>query len=279
MTRLGEFIAFTGIAAAVHVGLLAQFGPPGAQSQGAAGQASVSLMASSGALSDMVATWTRPVEVMETLSQPPALAPTQSPPLPALSQPPSDDTPAALPKLPELTAALPEALPRIDTQTAQPPDPRAAPQASARPKERVAQLPKPAAKPAQSKNTSAAAKPQKARDGQSGSNAGSTRATQSASLSEAARRNLMAAWGASIRNRVERRKRYPAGTSASGTTVLRITLSRAGQLKGVSVVTSSGTRSLDKAAIRAVQSASYSAAPKGLDAGQYSFNLPVAFKR
>lgn len=89
----------------------------------------------------------------------------------------------------------------------------------------------------------------------------------------------MARWGASIRNQVERRKRYPAGTDANGKTVLRLTISRDGRLSGVSLISSSGSKTLDKAAIRAAQRARYPAAPKGLSAAQYSFNLPVSFKR
>lgn len=281
MTRFGEGVAFTGIAVLVHVGLLVQFGPSGAQSQGAAGQASIALMVSSGDMAERVAAWTRPVEVMQALAVNPVPAIEEYPSTPAVSRPPVPDALPTLPKLPALTAAAPVVMPRIDTQTAEPIGPRHAPAASPRPKERAVQKPEPAAKPKkrERQTASAPAKQQKAKGGQSGQNAGNAKVKQSASVSKATRRSLMAKWGASIRNRVERRKRYPSGTTASGTTVLRITISRGGRLKAVSVVKSSGSRSLDKAAVKAVQRARYAAAPKGLNAAQYSFNLPLAFKR
>jgi protein TonB len=89
----------------------------------------------------------------------------------------------------------------------------------------------------------------------------------------------MARWGASLRAQVERRKAYPRGSSASGTTVLRIAVTAGGSLAGVSVARSSGARELDQAAIQAVRRARFPAAPKELGAGTFQFNLPLAFAR
>ncbi|MFK7746086.1 MAG: TonB family protein [Roseobacter sp.] len=279
MTRYGEIIAFTGLAIGVHVGLFVQFGPSGVQSQGSTGQASISLMAASSNLAEKVAAWTQPVEVMQALSAKPLAAPQYTTSIPAITPAQVRDTPAAMPTVPKFAPVVPEALPRVDTETAAPPQPRRAPQSSPRPQPRIARDLQPPAplKPPQSQT--APAPPQQSKGGATGRNAGATQDLQSASLSKAARQSLMAKWGASIRNSVERRKRYPLDTTQSGTTVLRITISRDGQLKSVSVTKSSGTHSLDQAAIKAVQRAKYPAAPKGLSADQFQFNLPVAFKR
>jgi len=287
MSRFVEITSFTAIAVAVHVGLFVQLGPSGAQSQGATGQASISLAAASPDMVDRVAAWTRPVDMMQEVPAMPSRIPQQSTSMPAVSPPLDRTMPTVVPALPQPAPAVPDALPRVDTQTAAPPRPQHAPEVSPRPQPRVAQKPKTAAKPkpktaAKPKPKRAGATPaksQKAKGGATGRNAGVKKKQKNASLSKAARQSLMARWGASIRNRVERRKRYPSGTTASGTTVLRITISRSGRIQGVSVVKSSGARRLDQAAIRAVKRARYSAAPKGLTAAQYKFNLPVAFRR
>ena len=96
----------------------------------------------------------------------------------------------------------------------------------------------------------------------SGEHAGDRLAQRPATLSKAARQSLLARWGASIRNRVERRKRYPRGTRAGGTTILRITVARTSQLVAVSVAKSSGNRTLDSAAISAVRRARYPRRPQ-----------------
>ncbi|MBU2980709.1 TonB family protein [Lentibacter algarum] len=273
MTRAGEFAAFFGLAALVHVGLFAQFGQSGAQSQGEAGQASVSLMTSPADMTARVAEWTRPVEAMQDL--PEALAPLNAAQTSAQPLAPLPTPPAMKPHQTTPLAAPTEGHVQLDTQSATPTVAALAPDTSKRPKTR----PAPAAKPRRSQPASSAPAKQKASGGQTGQNAGNTAVTRSATLSKAKRRNLMAQWGASIRNRIERQKRYPSGTNASGTTVLRIVVSKAGRVVGVSLAKSSGNRKLDQAAIRAVKRARLTAAPKGLSAAQFKFNLPVAFSK
>jgi protein TonB len=89
----------------------------------------------------------------------------------------------------------------------------------------------------------------------------------------------MAQWGGRVRGSVERTKRYPRGNRDSGRVTLRITLSHAGRLQGVTVARSSGHDALDRAALAAVQQARFPAAPRGLEPGNHSFNLPVSFDR
>lgn len=278
MTRAAEFLAFIGLAASVHVGAVVTFGLPGVQSQGSGGEASVSLVAASETMAAQVAAWSRPAEAMQEVAMPPQApaAPSQSPSMPAPAPPqPQNALPAvqAIPKSP----AAPEAAPQIDTQSAEPSLAEHAPMSSPRPRTRPAKTPAPA--PRQSQTASTASSAQKAKGGTEGRNAGDTKTRQSASLSTSARRSLMARWGSSIRNQVERRKRYPSGTTASGKTVLRLTVTREGRLARVAIVKSSGSSALDKAAVKAVRRARYAAAPEGLTAAQYNFNLPVSFTR
>lgn len=282
MTRALEFMGFIGLAASVHVGLFVQFGPQGAQSEGSAGQASVSLVAGSQEMTERVAEWSRPVEAMQQVSvTSPAPDAPEAPTMAAPTPPRAPDKPKAPEARPTPAPAPSETLPQVDTRTAQPSLLEHAPETSQRPQTRPTRPAEPKATPKKRKAKPAAspARSQDARGGQTGRHAGDTAKKQTASSSQAARRSLMARWGASIRNQVERRKRYPAGTDANGKTVLRLTISRDGRLSGVSLISSSGSKTLDKAAIRAAQRARYPAAPKGLSAAQYSFNLPVSFKR
>lgn len=286
MSRAGEILVFLGLAVGAHVGLWAGVTQSGSQAQGATGQASVTLMATTGEISEMVAAWSKPVEALDHMADQPALLQPETAALPVAHRPVSPATPQT-PRQPT-SQALPMPAPPQDAPPAFDPTSlkssilERAPKASPRPTTRP--VPKAAAKPAKQEPRpkppkAASVKAQKATGGQSGNNAGAKQTQRSANLSKSARQSLMAEWGGAIRNRVERRKRYPKGTTASGTTVLRIAVSSAGRLAGVSVVRSSGDRKLDQAAIRAVQRATYPAVPKGLGAAQYKFNLPVTFTR
>jgi protein TonB len=96
----------------------------------------------------------------------------------------------------------------------------------------------------------------------------------------------MQRWASTIRKRIEARKAYPAAAKGAQGTVtvmvrltvtVRLTVSRAGQLLGVAVVQSSGVAALDKAAVRAVQTARFPAAPEGMADDSASFALPMKF--
>ena len=113
-----------------------------------------------------------------------------------------------------------------------------------------------------------------------GALAGRADAGQGASANTAKQNSLMASWGADIRARVERRKRYPGSAGrASGTVVLSLKVTSSGVLAEVSVSRSSGNRLLDQAAVNAVQSARLPAAPRGLSQGTHAFSLPIRFSR
>lgn len=282
MSRAGELSVFLGVAVAAHVGLWAGVTQSGSEAQGATGQASVTLMATSGEISDMVAAWTKPVEALDHMADQPELPQPEPAALPVAHRPVSPATPQT-PRLPT-PQALPMPAPPQDAPPALDPTslkssileraPKASPRPTTRPAPKAAKQ-----EPPPTPSKTASVKAQKASGGQSGTNAGARQKQRSANLSKSARQSLMAEWGGAIRNRVERRKRYPKGATASGTTVLRISVTPAGRLAAVSVVRSSGDRKLDQAAIKAVQRAKYPAAPKGLAAAQYKFNLPVTFTR
>ncbi len=87
----------------------------------------------------------------------------------------------------------------------------------------------------------------------------------------------MAQWGGQIRNAIERRKRYPSGTRATGTVTLQITVHTKGGLVDVSVRGSSGVAQIDRAAVLAVKTAQIVAAPKGISQGVQNFTLPMKF--
>lgn len=130
----------------------------------------------------------------------------------------------------------------------------------------------------------------RASDGQAGSRAagtgggtvaGDAGTASAATLAPGRAQDLRAQWGATIRARIERRKTYPAAAGrAAGAVTVRLSVTRAGALAGVSVANSSGHAALDQAAVQAVQRAGkFPPAPKGLSEASYSFTLTMKFAR
>lgn len=284
------------LALGLHLGAFAlQPDPAGAVAAGAGGSDLVSLQAADASLSDLIAEWDRPpqpeVAPLADLApptapeMPPALMAAQpEPPQPSAPQPlalpPGTDTaPLADTTLPPPPPPEPE--PEPEPQPDPPkirPEPR--PATLAQPKPAPAAKPAPKATPAAKANAAPQAQ-QRAAGAGNGAQAGNAGTAQAATLSQVQANDLKSSWGASIRSRVERRKSYPATAGrASGTVTVRLTVTRAGALAGVSVAQSSGHPALDQAALRAVQSArSFPAAPAGLQDASYSFTLPIAFAR
>ncbi len=199
------------------------------------------------------------------------MLPDAAPALPALTAPPSSLTPVTAP----LAAPQADAVPRADSTPAPPPAP------SIKPKPRPAP---PAAEPAATPRPPQPAAPdsnagQVAAGTGDGAAAGSSGKAQAPTLSQGQTADLTASWGASIRARIEKRKRYPRGADgASGTVTVRLSISRAGSLIALSIAESSGHPALDDAAIQAVRAAGrFAAAPDGLPQDSYSFTLPMRF--
>lgn len=285
-------------ALALHLGAFALHpGPAGAVAAGAGGTALVSLEAAPASISTLVAAWDRPPDMAQETPAPPA-PPTPTPEVTASTRlilPTASPTPA--PALPARPALMPPAEAEAAPQPqAEVPDPPPDPAPSTRPKPRpdpMAQRPaqtapererapeQPARRDAQAAAPSAGQAAQRAAGAGGGARAGQGGPSEAGTLSTAAINDLRAAWGAKIRARIESRKRYPAGAGrATGTVTLRLTISRAGALTGVSVTGSSGHTALDEAALRAVQAAGkFPAAPTGLAEASYSFTLPMTFSR
>lgn len=288
------------MAAGLHLGAFAlRPATVGAVSSGAGGESLVSLQAADASIAEMVEAWDAPPEVEMTPDATPP-QPVQNIEVPELHA--MQDAPPTLPQtsapmaLPSVADALPQAdislpPPPVAVELPTEPDieptiadikpiPRPAPpeKAVAKPKPSAKVVKKPAKKAAPA---SAARAAQRASGAGGGAQAGSSGTSEAATLSKATVNDLRASWGAGIRMRIERRKVYPsAARNASGTVTVRLTVSRAGQLLGVSLAKSSGNAALDQAAIKAVNAArKFKAAPKGLTDSQYSFSLPMRFSR
>jgi protein TonB len=279
MRQIIEFSMFLAGATVLHlaVGYVA---PSGTQSgAGAGGDAPVTLAAANVGLQDMIAEWDQPVEVVQQVAQPVPNAPEMAPAF----MPNPDRAAPERPALQRPLAGDAPSLPEIDQTTA--PKPKLA---EHRPKLRPAAKTAVKAKPLQAKQTPAAKPEQKksasATSPQKAAGAGTRKPTKGAGTGAAPKakasgnsQNLMASWGGQIRSSIERRKRYPAGTRASGTVTLAISVHARGAIVGVSVIQSSGVPQLDRAAMSAVKSARIAAAPKGLGAGVHKFTIPMKF--
>lgn len=290
MIRLTEFLAFVAVAVALHLAVaLWEPQDKGLTAAGDAGQAVISMQVSDAQLADMVERWETPPDLSAPVDAPdmPQVAATDPPPSP--TAPSVDPMPRATATAPQgLALPAPESVPDASV-TAPPPPPVAKPTpdtaklADTRPRERPKRStpPKPKAKANPARKPAAASTAQRAAGQGQGADAGNARASQATSLSAGQIQNLTAQWGAKLRRKVERRKRYPsAARRASGTVLVRLTVGRDGSLRGVALARSSGNAALDQAAVRAVQSAGrFPPAPKGLSKPSYSFTLPMQFNR
>lgn len=271
MRVLAEYAAFLALSVGAHVLVLSQPGGVGGGPGGEAGEVPVTLAAMPGDMAEMVAAWTAPPEAQDspaTLAPPPLSDVARVPPAvadTALRQP----RPTGLP-VPD----APRTAPQVDSTVPPPPEEKvesvedqevAPPPSATRP---VARVTPEAPRPAQKASGQGAA-PQ----------AGTERAkvAKQAGPGASQTRSLMAQWGGRIHASIERNKRFPRGTRASGRVGLRITLSHDGRLQAVSVTRSSGHAALDRAAVEAVRRTRFPAAPRGLAAGHHRFNLPVSF--
>ena len=89
---------------------------------------------------------------------------------------------------------------------------------------------------------------------------------------------LRAKWGAEIYKKVSQTMRYPRYSKDSGSVTLYILLATTGKLLNVEIMQSSGSPSLNDAAIKAVRRASsFAKAPKGLQDKSYQFKLSLNF--
>ncbi|ATG40420.1 TonB family protein [Phaeobacter piscinae] len=283
MKRAAELTVFAGIATVIHVALFASAPRSGAEASGGGSDAMVSVQAASATVAEMVETWERPPQTqpqIDTALTPPQTAPT-APVVPQfeLAQAPSAARQIALAK------PTPDDKLQLDTtppppppppQKAEPqPDPDLRPRAKPRPKQEP--TPQTAQK---AKQTSAGRAAQRAVGSGGGAQAGQAGRAAAATAQAGQQAKLKSIWGAKIRARVERRKRYPSGARGNGKVIVRITVARNGQLISHRIAKSSGNAALDQAALQAVARArKFPAAPKQLSLNQMTFNLPMTFSK
>lgn len=215
---------------------------------------------------------------------------------PDIARPNSPEAPMSAPDLPRaemsrpetrapMTAVPPEQMteaPSVDTEPVPPPPSEVNPIASLRPPQRPT-APRPTDLPENARKaeqTSHGRVAQQAAGSGGSSQAGQTGSTLAATASEGQQAKAQAVWGAKVRSRIERAKRYPHGTNASGQVSLAISISRSGQLLGVSIRRSSGNSILDQAALDAVRRAArFPSAPRELSRNSYTFSLAILLKR
>ncbi|MGR3622355.1 energy transducer TonB [Pseudophaeobacter sp.] len=276
MKRTAEVTLFAGLAAFIQVSLFASAPESGVQSNGAGGEAMVSIEAASATVAEMVKAWERPPPRPQMV-EPDLEQPLTPPDAPQVSQFELAEAPRAAV---QITLTEPEEADLVDVDMSTPPPP---PPPDPEPKPR----PKPAPEPAQtpptahrSNQTSPGRAAQRAAGSGGGAQAGTAGGASTATISAGQRAKLQSVWGAKIRSRIERRKRYPSGTRGSGRVVLRITVAVSGALVNYRVAKSSGVAAFDQAALKAVSRAGkFPSAPKGLGGAQFTFNLPMSFSK
>ncbi|MFV0332583.1 MAG: energy transducer TonB [Tropicimonas sp.] len=299
MRRPLEICFFVALALLLHLAFFLRVPERGAQAGGAGGEAMVTILAASEQVETMVADWKRPPETVVSRT---AFAPPE-PPAPDVPTP--RDLPApAVERLPDLTLPVPAQPPDAPVALPEPPperepvsktDPETGQLVtSLRPTERAtppAHMLKPPPPP-QPEPPSRTAKPgeraQKASQGSTGQRAagsgggavaGAGRAEVTTGASAAQTASLRKTWGAKIRNRIERAKRYPAGRRQAARATVALEVTRDGRLAGASLARSSGIAAFDQAALQAVRRAGrFPAAPNGLTAASYSFTVTISFK-
>lgn len=189
-------------------------------------------------------------------------------PVPALSDRPVLVRPSVQP-----LANADSALPRIDTE---PPSGQFAPQVSPRPE------PRPERRTTQDRTKPSLAQPStKARgSGQHATAAAAppARSPVAPGPSKARLAQLEQQWGAQITSALRRAHRPPNGR-ATGTVKLVLTITPAGQVAGVSMVSSSGDSRLDQSALTAVKRARFPRAPEGLTKASYRFSQRLTVAR
>ena len=307
MSRGIEIAFFAALALIIHVILFGLRPTEGVEAGGVGGDAIVSIEAATPAITEMVEKWERPIPQIPQPTDAPDLpepAETSQAPSLALSEAPRADLKiAALPALEPDEVNLDiqpppppvEAQPKVEQALTQEPDPlpdppepepselapQSSPKPAERPEQRVEKKPEPqpaAARKAEQASAGRAA--QKAAGTGGSAQAGNSGSAQTATASAGKQAEIEAIWGAKIRSRIERAKRYPRGERDSGKVSLRISIGSSGRLLGVNVVRSSGNPKLDHAALAAVQRAGrFPPAPKELVADSFTFSLSVMLQR
>ncbi|MGH1355303.1 MAG: energy transducer TonB [Thalassovita sp.] len=267
MMRALEIGVFAGIAVGVHIAFFAAAPDGGAKAGGVGGDTLLSIQAAPQTVIKMVQDWDRPVEVQDVVDAPEtpldqrvtaSLAPVS----------PIARAPRADLKIADLSAPKSDPV-QLDMSPATPTPPK----------------PKPAVKPkpqkvAKTKPPTSGRASQKASGSGGTTQAGNSSKSSVATVSKGDQAKLKQIWGAKIRSKVARAKRYPRNSRATGTSVVRLTVRRDGALLGVKLIRSSGDAVLDQAAIASVKRAKrFAKAPKQLPGSTFNFVLPIEKRR
>lgn len=273
--RALEFSVFVAVAVTLHLAFFLRLPPGGAEASGAGGEDFVTLLAASAQVETMVVDWKRPPATAtatprQTPPAPTVLAPpAPSPDLVALPRPERPEDPVR--PRPDDTIRLPEP-PLADRPT------ELAPQETPLPRRREPPRSKPTKTAETAQQASAGRAGQRAAGSGGGAQAGrGTQPVKAGSGAQAA--SLKQAWGAKIRMRIERAKRYPPGRRQKAEVRVALTVNASGRLQGAALVRSSGIAAFDQAALQAVRRAGrFPKAPAGLGVGVHDFAVTLRFE-
>ncbi len=319
MKRLIEPIVFLSIASALHLAFFWAVPEDGLVSSGSYGEHVVSLQAISASAATMVETWETPPPAATNIEAPnapiapaatslqhefsvdaalqinaqtasldaalqPDAMPSRIPPPIALPTPQaepvqpsaSEDTHPSLPiaahratpRLPlqmtNRTLAAKAKAPKVDQAPAKPPKPNL----------QTRKTDKQAAKESLGRAVQKAAG---SGGGQTAGKAGTSR--QESSLSTGEKQSLIRGWQTKIARRIAQKKRPPKGRYAAGIVVVRLQVSRSGQVLTKAIAKSSGQPSLDRAALTTVARAGrLPNAPSKLVGQSFKFDVPIQFR-
>ncbi len=269
-----EILTFVAIALAVHVLAFAENSSSGQQSGGSGGEARLSITAAATTVTEMVQNWERPPDTLSEVQT--ALT---APDLPSATEtvvPQIDLAPTPRPEA-RLAAMPADTLDEIDLNAMQPPPPPPEPEPE------VSQDPPPKPKPrppqpelAQKADQSSAGRQKEVAAGAGGTSQAGMGRAETATGTPGQNAELAALWGAKIRARIDRNKRYPRGTRASGDVTVELRVARDGRLLSHRIRTSSGVPILDDAALTAVARAGrFPNAPKKLAGASFGFSVRI----
>ncbi|KAB7615855.1 energy transducer TonB [Amylibacter sp. SFDW26] len=276
MKRYAEIAIFGSIAVGIHIAGFYTIPAKGVQSGGAGGEDAVSILGANQQIERMVQKWEEPPELAETLDIKPITQPTPDQ-APAIAAPSSQTAAVLLPNLIALTAPNVDEPVKIQTETAKP-IPKPKPKDVEKPKQSVKKKLAPKAEKAQV--ASSRQKEQKSAGLDNGAFAGKGQSNVTTGVSKKQIADMKQVWGAKIRRRIERSKKYPRGTRKNGKAMVKLTVGRAGNIIAYSLKKSSGTNALDTAALQAISNThKFPSAPKGLSNKSYVFTVPIVFRR
>lgn len=277
MKRWAEIIVFVALAASLHLSAFARQPQSGVTAGGSGGDAAVSINAAAPTVAEMVREWEQPSEVQSASPAEMTSPQSSSVDAPAMPMIKVDQAPRAQAAV---AMVAPQAEDSVQVDTTPPPPPTPEPAKKSEPDVRPKQRPKkqPDQQGRKAEVTSAGVAKQVSAGSGGGAQAGSG-AADVTTISPGQAAQLKAIWGAKILARIERNKRYPRGTKASGDVTVRLTVSRDGRLISHQITKSSGDPTLDQAALSAVsRSKRFPKAPKELQGNNFRFSVGIRMK-